>query len=63
MSNFTYEKYIEIVDAISYLSDKLRNQNKDDYKSLKVEEIAYQLISVSNSLNAYIRHSKRENIK
>ena len=26
MSNFTYEKYIEIVDAISYLSDKLEKQ-------------------------------------
>ena len=63
MSNFTYEKYIEIVDAISYLSDKLRNQNEDAYKSFKVEEIACQLISVSNSLNSYIRHSKRENQK
>ena len=59
MSNFTYEKYIEIVDAICYLGDKLKEQNEDDYKSLKVEEIACQLISVSNSLNAYIRHSKR----
>ena len=59
MSNFTYEKYIERVDAICYLGDKLKEQNEDDYKSLKVEEIACQLISVSNSLNAYIRHSKR----
>ena len=63
MSNFNYEKYIEIVDAICYLGDKLKEQNEDDYKSLKVEEIACQLISVSNSLNAYIRHSKRENQK
>ena len=63
MSNFNYEKYIEIVDAICYLGDKLKEQNEDDYKSLKVEEIAGQLISVSNSLNAYIRHSKRENQK
>ena len=58
MSNFTYEKYIEIVDAISYLSDKLQKQNEDDYKSFKVEDIACQLISVGNSLNSYIRHSK-----
>lgn len=59
MSNFTYEKYIEIVDAISYLSDKLQNQNEDNYNSFKVEDIACQLISVGNSLNSYIRHSKR----
>ena len=61
MSNFTYEKYIEIVDAISYLSDKLQKQNEDDYKSFKVEDIACQLISVGNSLNSYIRHSKKAN--
>ena len=59
MSNFTYEKYIEIVDAISYLSDKLQNQNEENYNSFKVEDIACQLISLSNSINAYIRHSKR----
>lgn len=61
MSNFTYEKYIEIVDAISYLSDKLQKQNEDNYNSFKVEDIACQLISVGNSLNSYIRHSKRVN--
>ena len=58
MSNFTYEKYIEIVDAISYLSDKLQKQNEENYNSFKVEDMACQLISVGNSLNSYIRHSK-----
>ena len=58
MSNFTYEKYIEIVDAICYLGDKLKEHNEDTYKSFKVEDIAFQLISVGNSLNSYIRHSK-----
>ena len=61
MSNFTYEKYIEIVDAICYLGDKLKEQNEDNYKSFKVEDIACQLISVGNSLNSYIRHSKKAN--
>ena len=61
MSNFTYEKYIEIVDTISYLSDKLQKQNEDNYNSFKVEDIACQLISVGNSLNSYIRHAKRAN--
>ena len=60
MSNFTYEKYIEIVDAISYLSDKLQKQNEDNYKSFKVEDNACRLISLGNSLNSYIRHSKRK---
>ena len=59
MSNFTYEKYIEIVDAVSYLSDKLQKQNEENYNSFKSEDIACQLISVGNSLNAYIRHAKR----
>ena len=35
MSNFTYEKYIEIVDAVSYLSDKLQKQNEENYNSFK----------------------------
>ena len=60
MSNFNYEKYIEIVDAICYLGDKLKEQNEDNYKSFAVEDGACRLISLGNSLNSYIRHSKRK---
>ena len=56
---FSYEKYIEIVNNINYLSDKLKEQDSSNYKSFKTEDIACQLISLSNSINAYIRHSKR----
>lgn len=59
MSNFTFVKYLELVSKIDYLSDKLQDQSSDSYKSFAVEDAACQLISVANSLNAYIRHSKR----
>lgn len=56
---FSYDKYKEIVSCVNYLSEKLKEKDESDYKSLKVEEIACQLISIGNSLNAYIRHSKK----
>ena len=59
MSNFTYAKYIELVSKINCLGDKLQRQTTDTYKSFAAEDAACQLISVANSLNAYIRHSKK----
>jgi hypothetical protein len=59
MSNFTYMKYMELVSTINYLGEKLQKQTSDTYKSFVVEDSACQLISVANSLNAYIRHSKK----
>ena len=58
MSNFSYEKYNEIVSSVNYLGEKLNKDGQDTYTAIKVEEIACQLISVANSLQAYIRHSK-----
>ena len=31
MSNFTFEKYSELVDDINKLGDKLKMQNSDNY--------------------------------
>ena len=58
MSNFTYEKYIEIVDAISYLSDKLKEQNEENYMSFKVQDTLCRVIQEANRVNTYIRHYK-----
>ena len=58
MSNFSYEKYNEIVSSVNYLGEKLKKEGQDTYKSIQLVEIACQLISVANSLQAYIRHSK-----
>jgi len=59
---FNYEKYNEIVSCVNYLGEKLKEKDEESYKSIKVEEIACQLISVANSLQAYIRHSKNRRI-
>ena len=60
MSNFTFEKYNELVDDINKLGDKLKAQNSDNYTSFATEDAACQLISVANSLQAYMRHYKRK---
>ena len=57
---FNYEKYKDLVERIDYLSSKLKEQDETNYTSFKVEDISCQLISAGNSLNAYIRHSKRK---
>lgn len=59
MSKFNYEKYNEIVGAVNYLGEKLNEANENNYKSIEVEEMACQLISIGNRLQAYIRHSKK----
>lgn len=60
MSNFTFEKYNELVNDINKLGDKLKSQNSDNYRSFATEDAACQLISIANSLQAYMRHYKRK---
>jgi hypothetical protein len=60
-SNFNFDKYNEIVQKIDSLSTRLKEKNDKNYTSNEVQEIAYKLMSASNSLNAYIRHAKRVN--
>ena len=57
---FTYEQYRELVATINLIGKRLDEQDKDNYKSFKVEDSACRLISLGNSLNSYIRHSKRK---
>ena len=57
---FSYEQYRELVATINLIGKRLEEQNEDNYKSFKVEDSACRLISLGNSLNSYIRHSKRK---
>ena len=57
---FTYEKYKELVKDINAISKELKKQNKDNYNSFKTQDNICVLISKANSINAYIRHSKRK---
>ena len=57
---FSYEQYRELVATINLIGKRLEEQDKDNYKSFKVEDSACRLISLGNSLNSYIRHSKRK---
>ena len=57
---FTYKKYKELVKEIDHISKELKKKNKDNYDSFKVQDHICVLISKANSINAYIRHSKRE---
>lgn len=57
---FSYEQYKELVGSIKLIGQRLDEQDKDNYKSFKVEDSACRLISLGNSLNSYIRHSKRK---
>lgn len=56
MSNFTYNKYQELVSKLENSLEKLKNVNEDTYYSHKVEDVGRNLISVGNSLIMYIRH-------
>ena len=57
---FSYSMYKELVASINLIGQRLNEQDKDNYKSFKVEDSACRLISLGNSLNSYIRHSKRK---
>ena len=56
MSNFTYNKYQELVSKLENSLEKLKNVNEDTYYSYKVEDVGRSLISMGNSLLMYIRH-------
>ncbi|MDY3960194.1 hypothetical protein [Romboutsia timonensis] len=58
MSNFTYEKYLELVRNVEDVFDELSTVNERDYTSEDIEEAGRNLISIGNSLIMYIRHYK-----
>ena len=57
---FSYEVYQQLVESINLVGKKLEEKDENNYKSFAVEEGACRLISLGNSLNSYIRHSKRK---
>ena len=56
MSNFTYDKYKEILTRLEKSLEKLKNVNEENYYSYEVEDVGRSLISMGNSLVMYIRH-------
>ena len=56
MSNFTYDKYKEILTRLENSLEKLRDVNEENYYSYEVEDVGRALISMGNSLIMYIRH-------
>ena len=56
MSNFTYNKYQELVSKLENSLEKLKNINEDTYYSYKVQVVGRNLISIGNSLIMHIRH-------
>ena len=56
MSNFTYDKYKEILTRLENSLEKLKNVNEKNYYSYEVEDAGRALISIGNSLIMYIRH-------
>ena len=59
MSNFTYDKYKEILTRLENSLKKLKNANEENYYSYEVEDAGRALISIGNSLIMYIRHLER----
>ena len=56
MSNYTYDKYKEILTRLETSLEKLKSTNEENYYSYEVEDIGRNLISMGNSLIMYIRH-------
>ena len=56
MSNFTYDKYKEILTRLENSLEKLKSANEENYYSYEVEDAGRALISIGNSLIMYIRH-------
>ena len=56
MSNYTYDKYKEILTRLENSLEKLKNVNEENYYSYEVEAAGRALISIGNSLIMYIRH-------
>ena len=59
MSNYTYDKYKEILTRLEMSLEKLKSVNEESYYSYEIEDIGRNLISVGNSLIMYIRHLER----
>ena len=59
MSNYTYDKYKEILTRLEKSLEKLKSTNEENYYSYEVEDIGRNLISMGNSLIMYIRHLER----
>jgi hypothetical protein len=59
MSNYTYDKYKEILTRLEKSLEKLKKANEDTYYSYEVEDCGRNLISIGNSLIMYIRHLER----
>ena len=59
MSNYTYDKYKEILTRLEKSLGKLKDINEENYYSYEVEDIGRALISIGNSLIMYIRHLER----
>ena len=56
MSNYTYDKYKEILTRLENSLEKLKSVNEENYYSYEVEDVGRNLISMGNSLIMYIRH-------
>lgn len=59
MSNYTYDKYKEILNRLEKSLEKLKKADEGTYYSYEVEDIGRNLISMGNSLIMYIRHLER----
>ena len=59
MSNYTYNKYKEILTRLEKSLEKLKSANEENYYSYEIEDVGRNLISVGNSLVMYIRHLER----
>ena len=57
---FSYSMYKELVESINLIGKRLEEQDESNYKSFKVEDNSCRLIILGNSLNSYIRNSKRK---
>ena len=60
MSNFNYERYKDIVNAVKFLGDKLEEANENNYTSSEIEDIGCKLISIGNILRLHIRENGGE---
>ena len=58
MSNFTYERYLEIVNDLEEIINELKEADNKNYNSQHIESLGRDLISSGNSLIMYIRHYK-----
>ena len=59
MSNYTYDKYKEILTRLEKSLEELKKADEDTYYSYEIEDVGRSLISVGNSLIMYIRHLER----